>query len=260
MMVKTDDWRTAFREVVERGRERLGDPPTPEELVAWSRGELSESEAERIRELLALYPDLAAALNESEEAPDDEAPVLSRADLDADWELLQQRISPQHVSPHVAAERVAHQPSFPWRWSTVVPALAALVFGALLVQSRFTVRALREQLNQPRENVERVMLLESASRGPDAATPIALQPTTRYVVFTLPVPDDVRAGQLQVGMRNLDLPSRPVVWRGSVTRAGDGTFSIEVPRSFLTERSYAIHLYLEGEAQPLATYTFWLSR
>ena len=254
-MVNRSDWETAYRDVIERGRERVGDPPTPEQLVAWSRGELPESEAERIRELLAYYPDLAEALAEDDEAVEDEAPILTREQLTMDWELLlQQRMSPS-VSPQIAAATRATAASRMWIIGALAP---ALLFAALFVQSRFTIRDLRQQLAQPRKNVERVVLLENVTRGGTSTVPVSLQESTEHVVLALTVTDVVQARAFRVRLRALDAAPERLVWESSVSRDRDGTFSIVIPRSFLTSRTYAVELYGDGRA--IATYDFWLAR
>ncbi|MDQ3279786.1 MAG: hypothetical protein M3Q69_00065 [Acidobacteriota bacterium] len=255
-MVNTEDWRAAYSDVVARGRERAGDPPTPEELVAWFRGELPESEAERIRELLALYPDLAEALLDDDDG--DEPPVLTRDELATDWKRLQARMNAPATLP--APPPLTYRPAaFQWHWATAASLLLTFAFAGLFVHSRSTARALRAQLNEPRQNVEHVILLESTSRGPAGAIPVQLQPATQYVVFTFTVDEDRQQDRLTAVMRDLDDPTRRIVWRGTVARGGDRTYSLEVPRSFLAAQTYEVTLH-DQQPRPVATYTLWLSR
>lgn len=65
-MMITNDWDQALDDWVEQERERLGGPPTPEEVVAYRRGELNDADAERVRTLLVYYPELTSLL-----VPDD---------------------------------------------------------------------------------------------------------------------------------------------------------------------------------------------
>jgi hypothetical protein len=226
MMVNRGEWEAAYRDVLERGRERAGDPPTPEELVAWSRGKLPENEAERIRELLAYYPDLAQALAEGDAAADDEPPILTREHLATDWELLQERMSPT-VRPHVAAAASSTMSSDRRIW-LIAALIPTFLFAGLWVQSRLTIRTLQQQLVQPRTNLERVVLLENMTRGGSAATPVKLQDSTGYVLLTLTVVNAVKAD------------------------------AFHVPRSFLTSRTYAVDLY--ADKRQIGTYDLWLSR
>jgi hypothetical protein len=55
------DWEAVRDALIADDRERLGEPPTVEELLAYENGELSAREAERVRQLLIAYPELGSA-------------------------------------------------------------------------------------------------------------------------------------------------------------------------------------------------------
>ncbi|HKO56970.1 MAG TPA: hypothetical protein VJ276_13930 [Thermoanaerobaculia bacterium] len=63
-MSTRSEWEAAAEEFMATERERLGGPPTPEEVVAYARGELPEAEAARVRSLLVYYPELTSVLTE----------------------------------------------------------------------------------------------------------------------------------------------------------------------------------------------------
>ncbi|HYC93137.1 MAG TPA: hypothetical protein VEO54_28285 [Thermoanaerobaculia bacterium] len=63
-MSTKSDWQHVNQQLMADQRARLGDPPTSDELLAYMRGELSEAEEERIRDLLVCYPELARSLAE----------------------------------------------------------------------------------------------------------------------------------------------------------------------------------------------------
>jgi len=65
-MIAKHEWDLGLNEWIIEERERLGGPPMPEEVVAFTRGELPESEAERVRALLVYYPELTSLLDEVE--------------------------------------------------------------------------------------------------------------------------------------------------------------------------------------------------
>lgn len=228
------------------------EPPTPEELVKWSRGEWPEAEADRMRERLAYYPDLAAALSE-DDAPDDEAPILTREQLAHDWEMIEQRLRPAPMPPPKNASL--------GRWLAVVPTITTLLFAGLWARSLFTINDLEDELHQPKENVERLELYaNSGSRGGASPTLIVLQPSTEHVLLTLNPPEETTDdATYRVVLRDLDGSQPAEIWSRSVPRAKDGTFSIEVPRAFLTSRSYEIDLYRNGRSDPLATYTIFVA-
>jgi hypothetical protein len=63
-MITKNDWNDALEAWAEEERERLGDSPSPEEVVAYLRGELSGAAAERVRALLVYDPALTPLLDE----------------------------------------------------------------------------------------------------------------------------------------------------------------------------------------------------
>src|SRR5947209_8474189 len=147
-MAEQSDWDAAYRDLIARGRARVGEPPSPETLVAYSLGQLSESEAERVREALAYYPDLAAALSEPEEPANAHEPYMTQAQLADDWHSLQQRIN--------ARPTTAELPTVPkrqrfWYLATAASLLMAVLFAGLYLKAR-------RDLHDPNANVERIDL------------------------------------------------------------------------------------------------------
>lgn len=63
MTTKTD-WSAALASWVAAERERLGGPPTPDEVAAYVSGDLAPEDAARVRALLVYYPELTPLLNE----------------------------------------------------------------------------------------------------------------------------------------------------------------------------------------------------
>lgn len=68
-MTTKRDWDNALDTWVEEERERLGGPPSPEDVVAYLSGELPAAEAARVRALLVYYPELTPLLTERIEQP-----------------------------------------------------------------------------------------------------------------------------------------------------------------------------------------------
>lgn len=64
-MITKHDWDTALDRWIDRERERLGGPPSPEEVVAFTRGELPQHESARVRALLVYYPELTPLLDDA---------------------------------------------------------------------------------------------------------------------------------------------------------------------------------------------------
>ncbi len=76
-MITKNDWNDALDAWVEEERERLGGPPSPEEVVAYVSGALAPPDAARVRALLVYYPEMTDLLDERIEAP--RAPWRSEA-------------------------------------------------------------------------------------------------------------------------------------------------------------------------------------
>ncbi|HEX6099178.1 MAG TPA: hypothetical protein VF432_22890 [Thermoanaerobaculia bacterium] len=68
-MITKNDWDDALNAWAEEERERLGGPPSPEEVMAYLDGELSGAAAERVRALLVYSPELTPLLDERVEKP-----------------------------------------------------------------------------------------------------------------------------------------------------------------------------------------------
>jgi hypothetical protein len=89
-MTDKTEWQEANRRLMAEQRQKLGDPPTAEEMLAYSRGEMSAEEEERIRELLVAYPELAR-MNSAPFPEEAEAGVSKEAIRDG-WNDVQRRL------------------------------------------------------------------------------------------------------------------------------------------------------------------------
>ena len=63
-MITNDDWNEALDAWTAEERERLGGPPSREDVAAYLRGELAPADAARVRALLVYYPELTPLLTE----------------------------------------------------------------------------------------------------------------------------------------------------------------------------------------------------
>lgn len=63
-MITKNDWDAAAGAAIAAERDRLGGPPSAEEVVDYLEGRLSPTESERVRLLLVYYPELTNLLRE----------------------------------------------------------------------------------------------------------------------------------------------------------------------------------------------------
>src|SRR5436309_6784429 len=92
-MTTKSELSAANRDLIAEKRASLGDPPSAEEMLAYTRGELAPGEEARIRELLIAYPDLARTLTAPfpEGAEPDHPDYLSEHEFARHWKALQKR-------------------------------------------------------------------------------------------------------------------------------------------------------------------------
>jgi hypothetical protein len=174
----------ALRRLAEHERRSLGDHPTPEELVAYRNGELTEPEAEQIRDHLALCHDCADLLLDLADfghlAPPEGIAPASPEEVDRAWASLQGRIAeaavpstPERTAPVVQLHVVSPyaEPSRQdWRtWALAASVILAVGLGAwnLSLQQR-----VREGL-APRAGGPVVDLKNETTRGADKTAEIS---------------------------------------------------------------------------------------
>lgn len=136
-MTKKSEWQDANRALQAEDRRTLGDPPTAEEMLAYSKGELSGNEAERIQDLLVAYPELARMYGTPfpEPQPGD-SDAVSEAEIAAGWNAFQQRLAvPSAVPQRARAETERGVLPFRRYIVTSIAAAVALVFCGLYIQT-----------------------------------------------------------------------------------------------------------------------------
>jgi hypothetical protein len=236
-MITKSELHDVHRRMLEEERDRLGDPPTAEEMLAYSRGELSPAEEERVRELLACYPDLARTLTEpfpTDEAKPGEPGYVSDAELEQRWTVLQERLrGPRVAAPAQPGGRVLQF----WRFTSGLAAALAVAFGALLWQAR-------SELGQPRVAPEQQLLWpEGGGRG-ESTSPSLTPNGDAYVLLTPLISQPTfDAYKLEI----IDGHNRSL-WKSGTLRDRDSDqLAILVPRSFLAPGSYRVVLYGVGD-------------
>lgn len=96
MSLGREDLENALRAIMAAKREELGEPPTPEELLAYRDGRLDAAARQSVEARLALYPDAARALADLAAFPEVEpapgTPELSDEDVEARWMALREKL------------------------------------------------------------------------------------------------------------------------------------------------------------------------
>lgn len=217
MMTKSD-WDRAGEDFMAAERERLGGPPTPEEVVAFLAGELPEREAERVRALLVYYPELTSILT---------------------------------------AERPARTPAkvvraFPMRRVFPLAAsLAAMLFAGLFARTQWLLR-------QPSMISERHVLEPLRHRGgPLDSHAYRLPASEGEHLLVLPLEEHPPYPRYRLDIIDAGRTSPKEVWSEIVTPTDfDGTLTVAIPNEFLDRSTYRIDVYgiAGSKAQRLDSY------
>jgi hypothetical protein len=257
-MTNKSEWQEANRRLNEDGRRKLGDPPTAEEMLAYSRGELSDGEAERIRELLVAYPELArmyaAAVPEAPRPGDPDA--VSEQVILAGWSALQPRLGSGSaaVSGRERDLRAAQRGRFVFRQyvPTTIAAAVALVFFGLYVQAESRARYHEREARRPIVLGGAQELEPGGMRGPG---PTLLRLNNDGYLLKLRLFRQVRHPHYRIELRDAD---GTVIWANNSAQPDeDDAFQIAFRPEFLRAgRRYELHvLGVDGEnATPVETY------
>jgi hypothetical protein len=218
-------------------------PPTAEEMLAWSNGELPADEAARVWERLQQYPELARAYTDpfpETGAEPGEPDHVSEAELDRRWTMFRKRVQGDRG-------RVVQ---FPRILSTIAAGII-VVLGGLLWQSQMNVRQLQNELAAPRV-LEQVVLDEDApSRGGTSATRVV---TGKDLKLVLLLTNADHFDQYKAELRAAG-ESRPR-WERNVERSDEDDVEITLLR--IEPGQYQIVLYgiTGGKTQRLGAYSF----
>ena len=217
-MITKSDWRTVSQHFMADERRRVGEPPTAEEMLAYSRGELSAEEEARVRERLVCYPELVRTLTEpfpAEGAEPGDPDYLSDEDFAKHWASLQSR--------RTRKPPVNRRVQF-WRG---VAALAAAIIAVLGV----SLWRARERLSQPTLLWEEQVLFPDGRRGP-SGQPATLTAEGDSILLVVPV-----LGEREFQRYRLEIVSAVsdrTLWSSTAPHPGESrSFVIVVPRRFL---------------------------
>jgi hypothetical protein len=236
-MIRKSDWQAIQEEMIAADRQELGEPPTAEEMLAYTRGELSPQQEARVRQLLVSYPELVHTLTASFPTDDDDS--LSRDEVSKRWTSFRSQIHGKEAQGGKVLQF--------WRASTALAAGLALVFGGLLW---------REMSRDPRVLPEAQQLYADGQRG-GSGEAVTLTGNDDVFVLIVPLYDPGAFERFRLEIVDVE-PGARTLWRGDAqTRRSDDTFRIEVPRSYLDAGKYRVVLYgVDGtREQRLDTYT-----
>jgi hypothetical protein len=236
-MMNRSDWNAVRETLIADDRAKLGDPPTVDELLAYERGELSQEDTERVQQLLVAYPELARAYATPFPADDTDLPDDV---IDRQWNAFR-------AGNRAGSGSGGRVLQF-WRGAAAIAAAVAIVFGAMLWQSR-------TELLRPHVLPEAAILTPDGRRGL-AEQPLAITPTGDSVLFVVSLigPTDYETYRLELVRGE----SHTSVWSSEPLRAtNSNSFNIEIPSRALPAGTYQVIAYgLRGNAQEeVATYT-----
>ena len=250
-MTSKADWQEAYRQLVAAGRKRVAEPPTAEEVQALFAGDLPEPEAERVRELLAYYPEMARAMVDP--FPMDAAGVLSDAELANHREQLRRKVglpAPEPQRPVPIAEYRKRRA--PLRLAAVAAVVLLLGAGSYAV---WLATALPSETRVLHADGQRG---EPPNRGISEQVPIQLFTETRYHFKVVYRPE---RAYTQYRIELVDLTAAQTIWtREGLQRDADGSFPVSLSTRGLAPGRY--RLVLSGVAEKsdeLAIYTIRLS-
>jgi hypothetical protein len=240
-MITKSEFAAANRDLIAENRASLGDPPTAEEVFAYSRGELTPDEEARIRERLIAYPELVRTLTTPfpEGAEPEHPDYLSDHEFARHWKALQKRRQRQDGGLQF------------WRAFGAIAATLAVVFGALLWRAQ-------TELKKPQAVWELQELYSDGRRGVQGEPTKLMTDGESYLLVPM-LGSEVTADKLRAEIVDVANPSRTLWSSASVRRTtSTGSFVILVPRDSLNPGTYRLVVYgVTGERQePLRSFTF----
>lgn len=267
-MSHRDNLIASLRAIMAARREELGEPPSPEELLAYRDGELGAGERVVVERRIAAFPGAARALVDLARFPDLEpAPgvaEVSEEDLSRGWERFRQQLekAPQPEPP--AEAPATWEPPAPGREARLPRALLRLAAAVLLmVLAGVGGYLLGRTSRQPVVSAlnvaiaELTPLEERTERSAPGAGLVELPRAAEELVLVLGLLDP--GDFTDYGVEILDTEGA-VVWRAEGLQPTRwSTFHVALRRGVLTPGRYRIRLYgLDGEPAPLATYELQL--
>jgi hypothetical protein len=214
-MITKNDWDAALDAWVTEERERLGGPPTPEEVVAYTRGELADAEAARVRALLVYYPELTSLLLD-----DADAPAL-----------------PKRWTPHSLL-----------RFMPLAAGLLIALLTVLLIQSRGELARSAQENRTPYVHQTRYELQALQSRGVGELPVYELPPGEERYLLALTLLSETAYERYRIDIVAISGGRSNVVSTMKTVRPAEGTLELSVPRPLIQSGTFRIDVYgIEGD-------------
>jgi hypothetical protein len=242
-MTNNSEWQEANRELIAEERRRLGDPPTAEEMLAYSRGELSETEEDRIRDLLVAYPEIARMYGAAfpEPAQPGDPDYANDADTAAAWARFQERLGRPRTEPRrPQAEGQRGRVIALRHLPTAVAAVFAMVFFGLFLLAESRARFHAQQRMAPRILGSAQELDPDGRRG--APAPTLLRKDGEAYLLKPRLINEVRHAHYQMELHDA---KGEVIWTNNTAQPDqDDAFQIVVPHAFLQPgETYHLRIY-----------------
>jgi len=244
-MISKSELQKAYRDSLEQEQMRVGPPPAFEQLEALQRGDLLEDEAERVREQLSFYPDLARAMAA---AMPEEGEALTPEELEADRIALLAKIQALPPQPLPFPERRPHSRALSAAAAVIV--LAAVGGIVLWRATRGETRGLATRV-----------LYADGQRGAGTQTPIQLSTAVDYLLEPVFRPE-LEYREYRLDLIEADTAPPHVVWSHSgIHRQPDGSYPVTLSTAKLSPGRYELVLYGidGGRSARLASYTIRVS-
>lgn len=246
------DWKATLEEILADRRRQLGERPSEDEVVAFSAGELSDDERERLLEHAAVDPEVARELFDALRFPEvsgDESLEPEADGVDERWQSLRRRLVAEGDLPvKLSAAPV------PPRRAAWLPLAAMFVLGvsAALVVAR--LRAPGPAVD-PRINLAIVELLpvdeEADVRG--SAEAVAVAADTGGLVLTLAVPALAPSSGRGPYVLELTRGDGTTSTVDGLQPGVGGVFVLDLPRGDWTEGLHELRLK-DAASRPVARF------
>jgi len=234
-----DDLHSSLKAIMAARREGLGEPPTPEELLAYRDGLLDPEERQRLAARIACHPDAARALADLHAFPEVEAapgtPELSETEIDARWQTFRKRLPERPVAPPAPAVRPGR------RWGPALRLAAAALVGLGVGWAAGTAgRAFRDR---PVPAVAEVAELAPVEEGLRSAAPVEMGESAETLVVVLGGRARAERELPSYEVEVVDRQGRRVAARQGLHPTAVGTFPLSFRRADLPPGRYRIDLF-----------------